>query len=64
MDPGISANMRKSFTELDFAALQDIGYTVDAIPEPSVAAMMGLGLLGLSIPAILRRRAKAGPHCH
>ena len=48
MDPAISAGQRKHFTELDYAAMKDIGWQVSPIPEAEVWAMMiaGLGLLG------------------
>src|SRR5687768_6754970 len=48
MTPGISANQRKHFTELDFAAMKDMGWEVSPIPEAEIWAMMlaGLGLLG------------------
>jgi hypothetical protein len=48
MDPSIAVNQRKHFTELDFAAMKDIGWQVSPIPETEIWAMMlaGLGLLG------------------
>lgn len=48
MDPSITAGQRKHFTELDFAAMKDIGWQVSAVPEPETWAMMlaGLGMLG------------------
>ncbi len=48
MDPSILAGQRKHFTELDYAAMKDIGWQVSPIPEAEVWAMMmaGLGLLG------------------
>ncbi|SEK55786.1 matrixin family metalloprotease [Nitrosovibrio tenuis] len=48
MDPSILAGQRKHFTELDYAAMKDIGWQVAPIPEAEVWAMMiaGLGLLG------------------
>lgn len=51
MDPAISNNLRKSFTALDFAALQDIGYIVDAIPEPSEVSLVvtGFVVIGVSL---------------
>lgn len=50
MDPGITPNLRKYFTELDYAAMNDIGWQVSPIPEMEIWAMMlaGLGLLGWS----------------
>lgn len=48
MDPSILAGQRKRFTELDYAAMKDIGWQVSPIPEAEAWAMMlaGLGLLG------------------
>ncbi len=48
MTPGIAAGQRKNFTELDFAAMKDIGWQVTAVPEPKTWGMLlaGLGLLG------------------
>ncbi len=55
MDPSISAGTRKYFTDLDFAAMQDIGWQVTPVPEASTWAMMlvGLALVG----GVARRRA-------
>lgn len=57
MTPSIAANTRKRFTELDFAALADIGWQVSAVPEAETWAMLlaGLGLLGWR----MRLRAQA-----
>jgi hypothetical protein len=48
MDPSILAGQRKHFTELDYAAMKDVGWQVSPIPEAEAWAMMlaGLGLLG------------------
>ncbi len=48
MDPSIASGQRKPFTELDYAAMKDIGWNVSSIPEAETWAMMlaGLGLLG------------------
>lgn len=48
MDPTITQGQRKHFTELDYAAMKDMGWQVSAIPEPEAWGMMlaGLGLLG------------------
>lgn len=56
MDPAITPNLRKYFTELDYAAMNDIGWQVSPIPEMEIWAMMlaGLGLLGWS--SATRRR--------
>lgn len=48
MDPSIASGQRKHFTELDNAAMKDIGWQVSPVPEAETWAMMlaGLGLLG------------------
>jgi hypothetical protein len=48
MDPTIAQGVRKHFTELDYAAMKDMGWQVSAVPEPETWGMMlaGLGLLG------------------
>lgn len=47
MNPVFSTGQRYPFTELDFAALKDIGWQVTAVPEAENYAMflVGLGLL-------------------
>ena len=50
MDPHISSNQRKHFTELDFAGLQDMGWQVSpvtAVPVPAAAWLFLSGLAGL-----------------
>lgn len=48
MSPSISNGQRKRFTELDFAALKDLGWQVSPVPEADTWAMMlvGIGLVG------------------
>jgi len=48
MTPFLEDGQRKYFTDLDFAALHDIGWQVSAVPEPEAWAMLlaGLGLIG------------------
>ncbi|SCY73251.1 PEP-CTERM protein-sorting domain-containing protein [Nitrosospira sp. Nl5] len=48
MDPTIAAGQRKHFTELDYAAMRDIGWEVSPVPEAETWALMlaGLGVLG------------------
>ncbi len=48
MDASISSGVRKNFTDLDFAALNDIGWQVAAVPEADTWAMLlaGLGMVG------------------
>ena len=50
MDPTIANNQRKYFTDLDFAAMQDIGWQVTAVPEADTWVMLlaGLGLVGFA----------------
>lgn len=50
MDPSIFNNTRKDFTDLDFAAMQDIGWEVTPVPEADTWAMLlaGLGLVGFA----------------
>lgn len=56
MGPSIVTGTRKTLTELDVAFLQDLGYSVNAIPEPSTYALVfGAGALGLTVWR--RRRA-------
>jgi hypothetical protein len=45
---------RVGFSELEFGALKDIGYTVSAIPEPATLSLLALGGV-----ALLRRRRTA-----
>jgi len=54
MDPSILQGTRKLFNELDFAGLDDMGWDVTAVPEPSTLALAGLGAAGLAY----RRRRK------
>ncbi|MCA9152143.1 MAG: matrixin family metalloprotease [Planctomycetales bacterium] len=42
MDPSIDFGSRKLFTNLDMAGLQDIGWQVQAVPEPSSMLFVGL----------------------
>lgn len=48
MDPSIAFGQRKRFTELDDAAMKDIGWQVSPVPEAETWTLMlaGLGLLG------------------
>ncbi|MGH8762618.1 MAG: hypothetical protein ACREUR_05230 [Nitrosospira sp.] len=48
MDPTIGSGQRKHFTELDYAAMKDIGWQVSPVPGVEAWALMlgGLGLLG------------------
>ncbi|WP_221029326.1 PEP-CTERM sorting domain-containing protein [Actomonas aquatica] len=56
MDPTIYEGERKYLTDLDVAALADIGYTLSAVPEPATTtALLALVTLGY---ATLRRRRK------
>ena len=57
MDPSIATNQRSYFTELDYAAMKDIGWQVSPIPEPETWTLMiaGLGLLGGHLRASVRK---------
>lgn len=50
MDPTVYIGDRKRFTELDYAAMKDIGWDVTPVPEAETWAMMlaGLGLVGFA----------------
>jgi MYXO-CTERM domain-containing protein len=50
MTPSIANGTRKNFTDLDFAAMNDIGWQVTAVPEADTWAMLlaGLGLVGFA----------------
>jgi hypothetical protein len=56
MDPSIFDGTRKYFTELDYAGLDDIGWTVTAIPEPGTATIF---VAGMGFAVARRRREKA-----
>ena len=56
MSPSITTGTQKYFTTLDFAGLQDIGWTV--VPEPSGMALLAGGLLALT--GFSRRRWASG----
>lgn len=56
MAPSLASGARKHFTDLDFAAMQDIGWQVTAVPEASTWAMM---LSGLALVGGLARRRSA-----
>lgn len=47
MDPGTQFGHREYFSDLDYAALADIGWQVSAVPEPSTFWMLLLGLVGV-----------------
>lgn len=50
MVPALMQGTRASFTDLDYAAMNDIGWQVTAVPEAQTWAMLvaGLGVLGLA----------------
>ncbi len=56
MDPTITIGTRKVFTDLDMAALDDIGWEVTPVPVPAAVYLFGSGLLGL-LGLARRRRA-------
>ena len=47
MDPSITTGTRKYMTDLDMAALSDIGWEVSAVPVPAAVYFFGSALLGL-----------------
>jgi len=55
MDPSILNGTRKVFTDLDRAALDDIGWDVAPVPVPAAVWLFGSGLIGLV--AVARRRS-------
>ncbi len=55
MDPTITIGTRKVFTDLDNAALSDVGWEVSTVPLPAAVWLFGTGLLGLA--GFVRRRA-------
>lgn len=54
MTPSLANGTRKNFTNLDFAAMQDIGWQVTAVPEADTWAMMLSGLV--LVGGLARRR--------
>lgn len=60
MDPTIYEGERKYLTDLDVAALSDIGYTVSAVPEPTTTAAL-LGLFALGLVARRRKQHRTTP---
>lgn len=55
MTPSLANGTRKNFTNLDFAAMQDIGWQVTAVPEAGTWAMMLSGLV--LVGGLTRRRS-------
>jgi hypothetical protein len=56
MDPTLTTGTRKYLTDLDWAALQDIGWQIAAIPEPSSTALLALGgVLFCAVSRLSRR---------
>ncbi len=47
LDPTLLTGTRKVFTDLDLAALEDIGWEVSEVPLPGAAWLFGSALLGL-----------------
>ncbi len=54
MNPSITQGTRKVFTDLDRAALVDVGWEVAVVPVPAAVWLFGSGLLGLV--AVARRK--------
>lgn len=57
MNPSIATNTRNYFTELDIAALNDIGYTASAVPEPVTTATLA-AVATLAVAGLRRRRSR------
>lgn len=47
MDPTVTVGDRKYFTDLDVAALRDVGWEVTTVPVPAAVYFFGSALLGL-----------------
>ena len=56
MDPDISSGNRKVFTDLDVAALDDIGWDAAAVPEPSSMILLSSAAITFFAFAVRRRR--------
>ncbi|WDQ15927.1 matrixin family metalloprotease [Rhodopirellula sp. P2] len=58
LDPNITVGTRKLLTNVDVAALSDLGWTINAtaVPEPSGVLLLAVGALTIGI----RRRSRAG----
>jgi hypothetical protein len=59
MDPDLTTGTRKVFTTLDMAGLQDVGWTLAAVPEPKSTALL-LGGLALFLAFGSRRTLRRG----
>ncbi len=57
MDPNITVGTRKTLTALDVAVLQDLGWNVSAVPEPSSMLLLAMG--GCTFIGVRRRRRAA-----
>ena len=55
MTPSILNGTRQLFTDLDVAALNDIGWDIAPVPLPPALYLFGVGLLGLF--SVARKRA-------
>ncbi|HED33805.1 MAG TPA: matrixin family metalloprotease [Gammaproteobacteria bacterium] len=49
MTPSVLSGTRKEFTDLDFAALKDIGWQVTPVPVPAAVWLFASGLTGLFV---------------
>jgi hypothetical protein len=59
MDPELTTGTRKLFTTLDMAALDDIGWTLAAVPEPAATRLMLAALVVLLVASRRRARVRA-----
>jgi len=56
MDPTLAPGTRKLFTDLDVAALDDIGWDAAQVPEPSSIVMIFSAAIVFCVGAVRRRR--------
>lgn len=49
MDPSLTTGTRKLFTALDIAALDDVGWETNGVPEPGFGLLLGMGLVALGL---------------
>jgi hypothetical protein len=59
MDPDLTTGTRKVFTTLDMAGLQDVGWTLAAVPEPETTSLL-LGGFTLFLAVGSRRALRRG----
>ena len=60
MDPTLVNGTRKYFTDLDYAAMADIGWEVNVPPPVPEASTWAMLMAGLGLVAVAVRRRKTG----